>query len=238
MTRPYTRSLDPQDYEFLLHAEPIRQFQRDMTVPHCVSHPHKMWENASIMQQLDELQVPKTAKVIDVGSGGMFFPPYLASVGGYRDLTLTDSMSNMDINLYVESQCRAYGVTMPVHKLFAEDMSVLPSEGWDVVMCISTIEHINAGNHDKALRELWRLTKPGGLLFLTSDYFRSENGSFQQAQYDASPYKLGQETPYHKEFVLNIPNKIDVEFVGETDLDYRGDFVHNYSFVNICMRKS
>jgi len=235
--RPYTRALDPQDYRYLKHAEPIADFQRAMTVAHCISHPHKIWENASIMQQLDELEVPKTAKILDVGSGGMFFPPYLASVCGYRDLELTDSMSNMDINLYVQSQCRAYGIQMKVHSLFAEDMSALPSEGWDVVMCISVIEHIARANHDAALRELWRLTKPGGLIFLTSDYFRSEHGSFQQAQYDASPYKAGQETCYHKEFVLDIPNKIDVEFVGDTDLDYRGDFVHNYSFVNICLRK-
>ncbi len=238
MKRPYTRSLDPQDYDFLPHAEPIRQFQRDMKAPHCISHPHKVWENASIMQQLDELGVPKDAYVIDVGSGGMFFPPYLAAVGGYRDLTLTDSMHNMDIRGYVTAQNVAYGLNMVVHALHAENMASLPSDHWDVVMCISVIEHINKGSHDAALKELWRLTKPGGLIFITSDYFRGDgNGGADSQQYQASPYKDGQETAYNKELVLNLPNIIDVEFVGDTDLDYRGDFVHNYSFCNICLRK-
>jgi hypothetical protein len=40
-----------------------------------------------------------------------------------------------------------------------------------------------------------------------------------------------------KDFVLDLPVPIPADFVGETDLDYRGDFVHTYSFVNICLRK-
>lgn len=237
MRRPYTRSLDPQDYEFLTHAEPIRKFEAEMMVPHCRSHEHKIWENASIMQQLEELGVPKDASVIDVGSGGMFFPPYLAMIGGYRDLTLTDSMDNQDITQMVRVQERAYGIHMPVIAVRAENMDMLPSARWDVVMCISTIEHIAADQHDNALRELWRLTKPGGLIFITSDYFRSVHGQLDFAQAAASPYKDGQQTCYHKELILNLPTVIPVEFVGATDLDYRGDFVHNYSFCNVCVRK-
>ena len=235
--RPYTRSLDPQDYEFLPHAVPLRLFQETMTVPHNNSHLHKIWENASILQQLEELQVPRDARIIDVGSGGMFFPPYLSAVAGYKNLELTDSMGNMDIMPMVAAQCEYYGISMPTYALKAESMSVLQSEAWDVVMCISTIEHIDADQHDNALREIWRLAKPGGLIFLTSDYFKSSDGQLDREQHRASPYRDGQLTAYHKEFVLNLPNIVDVEFIGDTDLDYRGDFVHNYSFVNVCMRK-
>ena len=42
---------------------------------------------------------------------------------------------------------------------------------------------------------------------------------------------------YHQELVLGLPRIIGVDFVGDTHLAYRGDFVHNYSFVNICLRK-
>ena len=238
MRRPYTRSLDPQDYEFLPHADAIRAFEVAMMVPHSTSHPHKLWENASIMQQLEELKIPKSAKIIDIGSGGMFFPPYLATIGGYPNLTLTDSMANRDITADIEAQRDAYGIALPLYALGAEDMGILPSDAWDVVMCISTIEHITASRHNDALREICRLTKSGGYIFITSDYFRSdEKGNLNRDQYLASPYRAGQETPYRKEFVLNLPNIIDAHFVGGTDLDYRGDFVHNYSFVNICLRK-
>jgi SAM-dependent methyltransferase len=233
--RPYTRSLHPNDYDFLPHVGPLRLFEQDMVrfgVPHREWHEHRLWEYASIMQQLNELDVPNDAQIIDVGSGGSFFPPYLAVFGGYPNVSLTDSMKYGDITADVVAQRLYFDIALPLHDLLVEDMSPLESNSFDVTMCISTIEHVDADQHDNALREIWRITKPGGLIFITSDYFRD------LAQFEASPSRHLQFTPYMKEFVLGIPSLIDASFVGETDLDYRGDFVHSYSFVNICLRKA
>ncbi len=230
--RPYTRSLHPEDYHFLPHTVPLRAFEADMVrnnVPHREWHPHRFWEYASMMQQLDELQIPKDAKIVDVGSGGSFFPPYLATVGGYPDVSLTDSMKYGDINEFVIPQRAHYNIALPLHDLLCEDMSDLTSDQFDVSMCISTIEHVD--DHDTAMQELCRITKPGGYIFITSDYFRD------LIQFEQSISRHLQVTPYRKEFVLNIPNLIPVDFVGDTDLDYAGDFVHNYSFCNVCLRK-
>jgi ubiquinone/menaquinone biosynthesis C-methylase UbiE len=109
-------------------------------------------------------------------------------------------------------------------------MSPLPSEFWDVVMCISTIEHVD--DHDAAMRELLRLVRPGGYIFITTDYFRD------YAQVEASPSRHLQTTPYMKDFALSLPERFPMYFVGGTDLDYQGDFVHNYSFCNLCLRKT
>jgi SAM-dependent methyltransferase len=241
--RPYTRSLHPDDYYFLQkYVTPLEVFLRDMlahNVPCRDWHPHRFWEYGSILQQLDELQVPQSARLIDIGSGGSFFPPYVKKVAGY-DISVTDSMKYGDILHVLWSQCVYYGIEIPLYALPAEDMgphvALQPpwdgaSNAWDVVMCISTIEHVDADKHDEALREICRITKPGGLIFITSDYFRD----LQQLEH--SPWKDWQYTPYMKDFVLSIPQIIDADFVGDTDLDYRGDFVHNYSFVNICLRK-
>ena len=46
-----------------------------------------------------------------------------------------------------------------------------------------------------------------------------------------------QVTDYNEAFVLDLPNRFDVDFFGETDFGYAGDFVHNYSFCNLCLRK-
>ena len=236
--RPYTRSLDPVDYSFLPHAKEIRAFETEMTerdIPHYISHSHKVWENASIMQQLEELEIPKKAAIIDVGSGGLYFPPYLVVKGGYKNLTLTDH--DPAVTPFIETQEKAYGIVLPFVLMNAENMSELPTGGWDVVMCISAIEHM--GNHDAALRELWRLCKPGGYIFITSDYFRCDSyGRLDTTQYLTSPYRHCQVTPYTEAFVKDLPSKIAADFVGETDLEYRGDFVHNYSFVNICLQKA
>lgn len=243
--RPYTRSLHPDDYAFLSHAEPLRQFEREMTaagVPHREWHEHRLWEYASMMQQLEELGVSRRARIIDVGSGGSFFPPYLV-VQGYSNVALTDSMKYGDVTDMVSRQRDYYHArvgdqitNMVLFDLTLEDMSPRPdigwngaSNAWDVVMCISTIEHVD--DHDAAMREMVRVVKPGGYVFITSDYFRD------LAHFEQSISRHLQVTPYREDFVLSLPERFGLEFVGETDLRYRGDFVHNYSFVNVCMRK-
>lgn len=238
MTRPYTRSLHPDDYTDLPHATPLRAFEASMTaasVPHREWHEHRFWEYASMMQQLEQLGVPKDAKILDVGSGASFFPPYLATIGGYPNVELTDSMKYGDVTSMVVAQRTYYGVALPLHDLLCEDMTPLASESFDVVMCISTIEHVD--DHDAAFRELVRVTKQGGYIFITSDYFRDPQ------HFEQSISRHLQVTDYREAFVLELPNRFGVEFVQNsfavalTDLAYCGDFVHNYSFCNVCLRK-
>jgi SAM-dependent methyltransferase len=239
--RPYTRSLHPNDYQFLEPWNaPLVAFQLDMAangVPHREWHPHRFWEYASILQQLDELKIDRGALLLDVGSGGCFFAPYLAMQ--YPNLVLTDSMKYGDITSMVQAQRAYYGVELPLYDLLLEDMQADLEKKWDgrtgkwdVTMCISTIEHVDADKHDAAFQEMWRITKPGGYMFITSDYFQD------LAQFERSPSKHLQFTPYRKEFVLDLPNRFPVAFVGDTDLDYCGDFIHGaYSFVNVCLQK-
>lgn len=225
--RPYTRSLDPGDYQCLPHAHFLRLFVAEMTrtgVPHREWHEHRLWEYASIMQQLEDLKVPEDAEIVDVGAGASFFDPYCARQ--YPNLLCVDNMLYGDVTLMVDAQRKAYGVALPLH----DGTATLASEHFDVTLCISTIEH--ADNHDAAFDELVRITKPGGLIMLTSDYFRD------LAQWQNSPSRHLQATPYTQKFVESLPGCWPVSFVGETDLEYRGDFVHNYSFCNVCLRKS
>lgn len=237
--RPYTRSLHPDDYVFLKpYVTLLQVFQADMAgngVPHREWHPHRFWEYASIMQQLVELRVPlESAEAVDLGAGASFFDPYLARI--LPRLCCTDSMKYGDVTSMVEAQRQFYGVSLPLYDLPLEDMSPKPSIGWggatdkfDVTLCISTIEHVD--DHDAAFNELVRITKPGGYIFITSDYFRDLE------QFEQSVSRHLQNTPYRKEFVLDLPNRFAVDFVGDTDLDYAGDFVHNYSFCNVALRK-
>ena len=236
--RPYSRSLHQDDYEFLRpYVDPIVAFRQDMErrgVPHREWHQHRHWEYASIMQQLAELQVPKYAEMIDVGAGSSFFDPYLAM--HHPLLCCTDTEKYGDYSWMVQQQREAYGVALPLYNLPIEDMSARPEIGWggatdkfDVTMCISTIEHVD--DHDAGFRELIRITKPGGLIFITSDYFRDPE------HFEQSVSRHLQVTDYNEQFVLSLSDRFPVEFVGETDLAYRGDFVHNYSFCNVCLRK-
>jgi SAM-dependent methyltransferase len=228
--RPYTRSLHPDDYSFLKEwHEPIVAFQADMvakSVPHREWHPHRFWEYASIMQQLTELDVPEDAEIVDIGAGASFFDPYLAL--RYPRLRCTDTEKYGDHSWMVAAQRAHYGVALDLYDEAVEQMS-FPSDFFDVTLCISTVEHVD--DHDAGFAEMVRITKPGGYLMLTSDYFRD------LVQFEQSVSRHLQVTPYRKEFVLALPGRFGMEFVGETDLDYAGDFVHNYSFCNVCLRK-
>lgn len=239
--RPYTRSLHPDDYAYLApYVQSLRSFQADMVrreVPHREWHPHRMWEYASVLQQLHELGVPGNASVIDVGAGASFFDPYLAL--RYPRLCCADSMKYGDVTAMVAAQRASYGVELPLYDLPLEDMSPRHEIGWDgggfdATLCISTVEH--ADDFSAALSELHRITKPGGYIFITSDYFRSSE------HFEQSWSRHVQVTALSEQVVLGLPNLIGARFVsnqfGSVDLVYRGDFVNNYSFVNICMQKT
>jgi SAM-dependent methyltransferase len=217
--------------------EPIVAFQQDMitkSVPHREWHPHRFWEYASIMQQLEQLDVPHDAEMIDIGAGSSFFDPYLAL--RYPLLCCTDTEKYGDYSWMVQQQRAHYGVALPLYNIPVEDMSPRPGIGWggatekfDVTLCISTIEHVD--DHDAAFRELIRITKPGGLIFVTSDYFKDA------AHFEQSISRHLQVTDYNEAFVKELPERFLVDFIGDTDLAYRGDFVHNYSFCNVALRK-
>jgi SAM-dependent methyltransferase len=229
--RPFNRSLHPDDYGFLEpYVNPIRVFLAQMSaagVPHREYHPHRFWEYGSVMQQLEALNIPESAEIVDIGAGASFFDPYCTQK--FHKLCCTDTEKYGDHSWMVERQREFANVAMP---LFADPVERMP-DGWssvfDVVMCISTIEHVD--DHDAAFGELVRITKPGGYVFITSDYFRDLE------QFEQSISRHLQVTPYRKEYVLDLPNRFAVDFVGPTDFDYRGDFVHNYSFCNVCLRK-
>jgi 2-polyprenyl-3-methyl-5-hydroxy-6-metoxy-1,4-benzoquinol methylase len=235
--RPYNRSLHPDDYSFLPHVPDLHRFEWDMTargIPHREWHPHRMWEYGSVLQQLGELGVLPDAEIIDIGSGFSFFDPYLALL--FPNLCEVDRFEHENHSYQVQLQRDHYKVSLPLYHLSVEDLSPKPEIGWDgghekfdVTMCISVIEHVH--DHDAGMREMVRITKPGGYIFITSDYFRDDS------HWEVSASRSQQVTPYQKDFVLALPDRFGLEFVGNTDFDYRGDFVHNYSFVNVCLRK-
>lgn len=236
--RPFNRSLHPDDYDFLQRQnELLHKHLDDMVaraVPHREWHPHRFWEYASVLQQLELLDVPRDAEMIDLGAGASFFDPLLALM--HPRLCCTDNMQYGDVTPMVAAQRAAYGISLPCWNLDMESMHEGATPGWggatdkfDVTLCISSVEHVH--DHDAAFREMVRITKPGGLLFITSDYFRDLD------HFEQSVSRHLQVTPYRPDYVAELPGRFGLEFVGETDFDYRGDFVHNYSFVNLCMRK-
>ncbi len=68
-------------------------------------------------------------------------------------------------------EIEAWRLIDPALRLEVEDATKLtyPDESFNHVTCVSVIEHVGPGGDEKAVREMWRVLKPGGVLHLTTD---------------------------------------------------------------------
>ena len=188
-----------------------------------------------MLLQLDELLNPVTGirRVLDTGSGASILPVVLRTNGWKVDVS--DSMDYGDITDWVTKQSRALNIELPLIKAPVQNLAGVHDDTYDATLCISVIEHLAQEHFITGLAELFRVTKPGGYVMLTSDYFAGRE------DWEQSPFKSIQHnvfTPHNTEALLtHLETMGDAEVVGGKDLTFRGDFVNNYSFVNLCLRK-
>jgi SAM-dependent methyltransferase len=233
----YNRSMHIDDYNDLAKwHNRLNELQRLMDsklAPYRKDHLHREWEYSNVLRQLDELDVSKTDRIMDTGSGGSYLPPVLAKLG--YAVEVSDSMGYGDfIDTFLIPQCMNLEIRIPVTKCPVEDMSCFADETFDVTMCISVIEHLHPDLFEAGLKELKRVTKIGGYIFITSDFFQNEE------QADKSIFRSIQHNLMMPQTMMDLPGKMGdgVSWVGgHPDFVYRGDFVNNYSFVNICLRR-
>lgn len=123
----------------------------------------RTWEYGMIMKEFKNL---KKLKILDVGTGGSLMPEYLASLGA--------KVTSVDLEKRMESKkSQERGI-----KFVATDMTKMPfkDNSFDVVMSVSAIEHLDNKKDfweatEKALKEMKRVTKIGGKIYLTTDAY-------------------------------------------------------------------
>jgi len=153
-------------------------------------------------------KLDKGMKILDVGSGISIFPIYLASKG--HEITSID-FDEILMNRVSPELAKLSGVN--VNYSFGDATKIdFKDESFDRVFCISTIEHLeeeyqngkyvnyHKKNLDvKAISEMLRVLKPGGLLIMTFDW--SENKE------DLRSYKLsdiyGRVLKPYRKFLVN-----------------------------------
>lgn len=124
---------------------------------------YRLFEYAWVLQKLALISREKHIKILDVGSGKSGFVNVLCATGYYVDGV--DKYSPPFHNY-------------PTYKFIRGDiLSLDPRIKYDVITCISTVEHIglNWGNeHDDilAVEKMNELLTPGGTLLLTTHYGR------------------------------------------------------------------
>ncbi len=75
----------------------------------------------------------------------------------------------LGIDLFTD-EIAAWKAIDPALELDVQDATALPYEddSFDNALCVSVVEHMGRGNDTSALREIHRVVKPGGTLYLTT----------------------------------------------------------------------
>lgn len=114
--------------------------------------------------------VPRTASVLDLGCGGGFTLRFLRELG-FRRLAGMDVHIEWRLRLLgLRRRLRTHSFRAPwrIHRGDITDTR-LPPASQDFLVCVSVIEH--GVDVPRFLAEAARLLRPGGRLFLTTDYW-------------------------------------------------------------------
>lgn len=127
-------------------------------------HPYRLWEYTSLFPALDG--AAKDELVLDVGGAGAPLA-YLLSESGYRVMTI-----DLQPLLVAVAQHVASVLSLPLDARVADVVTDLGELDGQVgtVTFVSVLEHIPEEDRRAIFAALFRLLRPGGLLYMTFDY--------------------------------------------------------------------
>jgi ubiquinone/menaquinone biosynthesis C-methylase UbiE len=192
----------------------------------------RMWEYSGAIIYS---QVESGTKVLDAGGTGTIFSYYLA-IEGCETYTVDIDEQKVKDAIYTSQALKLQNI-----KHYVQDIRNLEFEDnfFDRVFSICVIEHIEPEHQAKAVKELARVLKPGGILCITFDY-GNYYGQFDSRGTIKSPKDLYDRiiVPSGLEVIGNETLKTEVEL--EPFLPHESFFPYEsieYIFGSIFLKK-
>jgi SAM-dependent methyltransferase len=164
--------MTPTVERFLDHYDRLVKKRLPADYPYPIRLRH--WELYHVLSRVPPGN--RNLKILDTGSYSTYTAFYLDCLSDY--VTVSDSFGWAGRSEYLalpdipppETWLRAIAVGAPNVGIAKFDLEHIPlaDESFDVITCISTIEHCR--NPHRALAEMMRCLRPGGRLLLTTDH--------------------------------------------------------------------
>lgn len=238
-----SKSFDPEDYKALdeyVHFLDDVQLVCGSPNPH--QHPHRIWEYSLALQLRGHYFGKPTA--VDIGCGWGVLSPALYMSGCSVTLSdiwqfgSSDHTKALDQMNRIQSHCAGrsrHGGNGPWWTFDADDLVLSDGEKYrskfDIVYCVSTIEHMP--DEERTIKALATMTKPDGAVFLTTDYAESSVDTYTMSNMRKRIYD---QAGLHR--LIGLGKKYGLElWRGESDYQWRGCHVHDYSFASLTFKK-
>lgn len=200
----------------------------NIEVPEC-----RYWEYGTVLKMLkdyciDTKTMPMDINFLDVGSGHGLMCPALSYLYGVNvtECEPSDYQHREKTNAFLKSQ------DAKEIRVFPVSTDNLPDETFDMVSCISVIEHMTADIESRCWKNLVDRIKPGGLLFIDVDCIPDPNRSYIFDNLRVHNFTI----PEMKERV-ELLQSYGMVTLGEPDYNWNGAMVHDFTFFRIGMRK-
>lgn len=213
---PLSKSLDPTDFDQL--GPELAIVDASFTAAR-EQHPMRRWEYAMALRAYDQwaqldyeryghVNHTHGGRMVDVGGAGSPFRYMFEAVGAH--LRVIDPEEN---------------ATLAQHIRYAGLQSC--------VFCLSVLEHIPDADFEQFLYHLSCLVAPGGLLFLTMDYWDTSTVDTAHFHWMRQRiFTLGSWLYLGQAF-----KRFQFDSFGEHDLHYHGAQVYDYTFASLALIK-
>lgn len=237
----YSRTMRNADYtEMEIEGAVIIDIQKKIQMWNGNQHPARLWEYALAQKVLTaHFGNRKNLLVADHGCGGGYLSPIMYWLG-HRVRMYDCWMFGNEENFMMEQMNRVTLHRTEVtgdYQMFNRPLSQLIEEdrGVDAAFCISTLEHIIG--YQFAYRDLLSTVRPGGLVFVTTDFADHEQDDFPHSRLRAG--KMFTERTYRE--MEQIAHSMGFWLLGRaSDWMWSEEckLVHGYGFASLAMIKA
>lgn len=203
-------------------------------------HGHNIEKNWDLCQLYNIVKpISKEAKIVDLGCGDLFALKLLHATGfkNLYGIDLSMPLRNRLNQIYI--MCKSRSPRVPFH-LYRQDLTKtnFPKAMFDLAICISVIEH--GVDIDKFFLESHRLLKPGGILFITTDYWEEKINIGQDNLPFGRPWKIFSKNDIQD--IIAKATKFDFSLYDNIDMPACVDKCiiwnkHEYTFLALAFNK-